>query len=259
MSTLTISARLPVFPWDRLEPYKATAAAHPDGLVDLSVGTPVDPVPDVVRQALAAASDSPGYPLTYGTAALREAAAHYLRTWHGVAGADPAHVLPLIGSKELVGWLPTLLDLREGDQVGYPELAYPTYEIGARIARAEPVAYADPVADLDPDRTRLLWLNSPANPTGRVLAAGELRRIVDWARRARHPRRVRRVLHRTRLGGHRAGLRAAPGRLRRQPRRASSPSTRCPSGPTSRATAAPSWPATRPSSPSSSPCASTRA
>lgn len=183
MSTLTISARLPVFPWDRLEPYKATAAAHPDGLVDLSVGTPVDPVPDVVRQALAAASDSPGYPLTYGTAALREAAAHYLRTWHGVAGADPAHVLPLIGSKELVGWLPTLLDLREGDQVGYPQLAYPTYEIGARIARAEPVAYADPVADLDPDRTRLLWLNSPANPTGRVLAADELRRIVDWARR----------------------------------------------------------------------------
>jgi succinyldiaminopimelate transaminase len=182
VSTVSISARLPVFPWDRLEPYKDTAAAHPDGIVDLSVGTPVDPVPEVVRAALSAAADSPGYPLTYGTKALREAAADYLRRWHGVTGADPAHVLPLIGSKELVGWLPILLDLREGDQVGFPDLAYPTYEVGARIARAEPVAYADPVADLDPARTKLLWLNSPSNPTGRVLPAAELRRIVGWAR-----------------------------------------------------------------------------
>jgi succinyldiaminopimelate transaminase len=142
----------------------------------------VDPVPEVIRQALTAAADSPGYPLTYGTAALRDAAAGYLRTWHGVAGADPRHVLPLIGSKELVGWLPTLLDLREGDQVGYPQLAYPTYEIGALMARAEPVTYDDPVAELDPARVKLLWLNSPSNPTGRVLGAAELRRIVGWAR-----------------------------------------------------------------------------
>jgi succinyldiaminopimelate transaminase len=179
---VSVSARLPVFPWDRLEPYKAAAAAHPDGIVDLSVGTPVDPVPDVVRRALADAWNSPGYPQTYGTPALREAAATYLRTWHGVSGADPAHVLPLIGSKELVGLLPTLLDLREGDRVGYPALAYPTYEIGTLLARAEPVVYEDPVADLDPDRLRLLWLNSPSNPTGKVLGAADLRRIVAWAR-----------------------------------------------------------------------------
>jgi succinyldiaminopimelate transaminase len=179
---VSISARLPVFPWDRLEPYKAAAGAHPGGVVDLSVGTPVDPVPQVIRQALAAASDSPGYPLTYGTAALREAAAGYLRQWHGVTGADPAHVLPLIGSKELVAWLPTLLGLGSGDGIGYPQLAYPTYEIGTLIAGARPVTYDDPVADLDPAITRLLWLNTPANPTGRVLDLGELRRIVAWAR-----------------------------------------------------------------------------
>jgi succinyldiaminopimelate transaminase len=179
---VSISARLPVFPWDRLEPYKAAAAAHPDGIVDLSMGTPVDPVPDVIRQALAAASDSPGYPLTYGTAALRESVARYLRDRHGIAGAEPAAVLPLIGSKELVGWLPTLLDLRPGDQVGYPQLAYPTYEIGTLIARAEPVTYDDPVAELDSARVKLLWLNSPSNPTGRVLSVAELRRIVGWAR-----------------------------------------------------------------------------
>lgn len=179
---MSVSARLPVFPWDRLEPYKATAVAHPDGVVDLSVGTPVDPVPEVIRQALAAAADSPGYPLTYGTGALREAAAGYLREWHGVSGADPAHILPLIGSKELVGLLPTLLGLEAGDQVGYPQLAYPTYEIGALVARAEPVTYDDPVTGLDPARLKLLWLNSPSNPTGRVLSAAELRRIVAWAR-----------------------------------------------------------------------------
>ncbi|MEV6011497.1 succinyldiaminopimelate transaminase [Streptomyces sp. NPDC051976] len=179
---MSISDRLPVFPWDRLEPYKAAAGAHPDGVVDLSVGTPVDPVPAVIQRALTAAADSPGYPLTYGTAALRDAVADYLRDRHGVSGADPAAVLPLIGSKELVGWLPTLLDLREGDQVGYPQLAYPTYEIGALLARAEPVTYDDPVADLDPARVKLLWLNTPSNPTGRVLSAAELRRIVVWAR-----------------------------------------------------------------------------
>jgi succinyldiaminopimelate transaminase len=177
-----ISARLPVFPWDRLEPYKTTAAAHPDGIVDLSVGTPVDPVPDAIQRALVDAANSPGYPLTYGTGALREAAAGYLREWHGVSGAEPAHVLPLIGSKELVGLLPMLLGLGAGDQVGYPQLAYPTYEIGALVANAEPVTYDDPVAELDPARVRLLWLNSPSNPTGRVLGAAELRRIVEWAR-----------------------------------------------------------------------------
>src|ERR1022692_3821026 len=80
----TLAARLPPFPWDALEPAKATAAAHPGGIVDLSVGTPVDPVPRVVRDALAAASDSPGYPAAAGTPALREAAAAWLARQHGV-------------------------------------------------------------------------------------------------------------------------------------------------------------------------------
>jgi len=71
----TLAARLPRYPWDALEPYKAKARAHPEGIVDLSVGTPVDPVPAVAREALAAASDAPGYPATAGTSALRQAAA----------------------------------------------------------------------------------------------------------------------------------------------------------------------------------------
>ncbi|WP_419997600.1 succinyldiaminopimelate transaminase [Streptomyces boninensis] len=176
-----VSARLPVFPWDRLEPYKTAAAAHPDGIVDLSVGTPVDPVPQLIRTALADASDSPGYPMAWGTPALREAIAGWLQGRLGVA-ADPDATLPTIGSKELVGWLPTLLGLEPGDQVAYPGLAYPTYEIGALMARAEAVPYTDPVTDLDPTRVKVLWLNTPSNPTGRTLSADELRRIVGWAR-----------------------------------------------------------------------------
>jgi succinyldiaminopimelate transaminase len=171
---------LPDFPWDRLEPYKAAALRHPDGIVDLSVGTPVDPTPRVVQEALAAAADAPGYPLTYGTPRLREAAAGWLRRRLGV-DADPAAVLPVIGTKELVAWLPTLLGAGPGDRVVFPELAYPTYDVGARIAGATPVA-TDGLLALGPQNPKLVWLNTPSNPTGKVLPAEHLRKVVSWAR-----------------------------------------------------------------------------
>ncbi|GAA1021963.1 aminotransferase [Acrocarpospora pleiomorpha] len=172
--------KLPDFPWDRLTPYKEVAQAHPDGIADLSIGTPVDSVPDVVRHALAAASDSPGYPQTHGTPALRAAAAGWLARQHGVT-VDPEAVLPVIGTKELVAWLPTLLDVRAGDRVIFPELAYPTYDVGARLAGAEPFA-TDGLVALGPERVPLVWVNSPSNPTGRVLPAGHLAKVVAWAR-----------------------------------------------------------------------------
>jgi succinyldiaminopimelate transaminase len=176
----TLAARLPAFPWDSLAPAAELARAHPGGIVDLSVGTPVDPVPDVVRAALRAADNSPGYPMTAGTAALREAAAGWLARRHGVH-VDPAAVLPVIGTKEFIAWLPTLLGCGPGDLVAHPELAYPTYDAGARLAGATPVG-ADDLAALDPAGVRLAWLNSPSNPTGEVLAAGPLRQAVGWAR-----------------------------------------------------------------------------
>ncbi|MEE1804364.1 succinyldiaminopimelate transaminase [Streptomyces sp. JV176] len=176
-----VSSRLPVFPWDKLEPYKATAAAHPDGIVDLSVGTPVDPVPALVQQALIDAANSPGYPTVWGTAELRDALTGWVERRLGAHGVGHANVLPVVGSKELVAWLPTQLGLGAGDRVAYPLLAYPTYEVGARLCGAEPVAYDDPT-ELDPAELKLLWLNSPSNPTGRVLSKDELTRIVAWAR-----------------------------------------------------------------------------
>ncbi len=176
----SLAARLPAFPWDSLAEAGRLARSHPDGIVDLSVGTPVDPVPGVIKAALAAAADSPGYPPTAGTAALGEAAAGWLARCHGVI-VDPRAVLPVIGTKEFIAWLPALLGCGPGDIVTYPALAYPTYDIGARLAGATPVA-TDSLVALGPDRVRLAWLNSPANPTGRVLPAEHLRKVVSWAR-----------------------------------------------------------------------------
>ena len=149
--------------------------------MDLSVGSPVDPTPAVVREALAAAADAPGYPLTAGTPAVRAAAAGYLARRHGVAELAADAVLPTIGSKELVALLPTLLGLGPGDQVVVPEIAYPTYDVGARLAGADPVR-SDGLAGLGPARAGLVWVNSPSNPTGRVLPPEHVRKVVDWAR-----------------------------------------------------------------------------
>jgi succinyldiaminopimelate transaminase len=179
-----VSARLPQFPWDRLVPYAAKADAHPGGRVDLSVGTPVDPTPEPVRRALAAAADSPGYPATYGTVRLRESAAGWLERTLGIREPDPAAVLPLIGSKEFVASLPALLGLGAGDRVLYPTPAYPTYEIGALLAGADPVPLPDEALS-EPgtwDGAGLVWLNSPGNPHGRVLPAEVLRAVVEQAR-----------------------------------------------------------------------------
>lgn len=172
---------LPDFPWDSLTPYGVKARAHPDGIVDLSVGTPVDPVPSSIRDALASVSDLPGYPATHGTPELRAAVVDALARRHGAVGLDPAAVLPTIGSKELVAWLPRLLGIGPGDTVVIPELAYPTYEVGALLAGAN-VVRADGMLQLGPARPAMVWLNSPANPSGRVLGVEHLRKVVDWAR-----------------------------------------------------------------------------
>ncbi|MGP7960486.1 succinyldiaminopimelate transaminase [Sanguibacter sp. A247] len=170
------------FPWDLLEPAKARAAAHPDGIVDLSVGTPVDPTPAVVRHALESASDAHGYPLTAGTPALRAAISGWFERRRGVKVAPDA-TLPTVGSKELVGLLPSMLGLGEGDTVVHPAVAYPTYDIGARLAGARSLATDDVAAWEGRDDVRLVWVNSPGNPHGRVARVEELREVVVAARR----------------------------------------------------------------------------
>jgi succinyldiaminopimelate transaminase len=170
-----VRGQLPDFPWDALAPYGDTARSHKQGIIDLSQGTPVDPTPEFIQQAFRGASNSPSYPVTAGTPELRAAIAQWAVERLGATGEFD--VLPVIGSKELVAWLPTIL---ESKKVLLPEIAYPTYHVGAVIAGAQSIPVAIdakswPTADL-------AWLNSPSNPTGRVHSEAEIKACIDWSR-----------------------------------------------------------------------------
>jgi succinyldiaminopimelate transaminase len=185
----------PPYPHDRLAGHKARAEAVPGGIVDASVGTPVDPLPEVARAALveaAAAASATGYPPTIGSTAYRAAAAGWIGRRFGCA-LDASAVVACIGTKELVASLPRALSLRDPsrDVVLYPGVAYPTYEMGAVLAGLRPVPV--PVGDdwrldlggVDPDDARralVLWLNDPSNPTGVSATPDEMRAAVAWAR-----------------------------------------------------------------------------
>jgi len=172
---------LPDFPWDTIGAEADLARSHPDGICDLSVGTPVDPVPELGRRALAAAADSPGYPTVWGTPELRAAIIGYLQARWAAVGLSERHVSPVIGTKELVAWLPTLCGVHPGDTIVIPEVAYPTYAVGAVMAgaRVVPAASPDQVADETPV---LVWINSPSNPTGRVEGVDQIRAWIGYAR-----------------------------------------------------------------------------
>ena len=178
------------YDWSRIAPYKTKAAQVPGGIVDLSVGSPVDPVPQSVREALAAASDAKnahGYPVTAGSGDLRDAIFEWFRAVRGVnLQSINADVVPTVGSKEAVALMASLLHLGEGDVVVQPKVSYPTYEIGTQLAGAS-VLKVDDVSDVDSwchvPGVKAVWANSPCNPTGGVLSGGWLSDIVAAARR----------------------------------------------------------------------------
>lgn len=180
----TFGLDLPDYPWEAMAPYAAKAAQHPGGAVNLSIGTPVDPTPALIQDALRAAADAPGYPTVHGTPALREAIAGWFERRRGVAGLDPRNIMPTVGSKELVAWLPLLLGLKPGDVVVRPKVAYPTYDIGATLAGVTSVATdnLDELDDATRARVRLIWVNSPGNPTGSVRGVESLKALVQQAR-----------------------------------------------------------------------------
>lgn len=175
---------LPDYPWEAMAPYLAKASEHPGGAVNLSIGTPVDPTPALIQEALKAAANAPGYPTVHGTVPLREAIAAWFERRRGVPGLDPKNIMPTVGSKELVAWLPLLLGLKPGDVVVRPKVAYPTYDIGATFAGVTSVA-TDNLDELDEatrSRVRLIWVNSPGNPTGSVRDIESLKALVAQAR-----------------------------------------------------------------------------
>ena len=176
-----MSLTFPDFPWDSLDSHRDRASEHPGGLIDLSVGSPIDPTPAVATEALANAAQAPSYPLTAGTAELRAAMAVWWERRRNTGALSAREVMPSIGSKEMVGLLPTLLGISSTDVVVIPEIAYPTYAIGAHVAGAQVVASDDPTQW--PEGTKLIWLNSPGNPTGQVLDVAYLREALRVARK----------------------------------------------------------------------------
>lgn len=168
---------LPDFPWDQLAPYVEQARAHAGGAVDLSVGTPVDPTPEAVRQALSDHSNSPGYPTTAGIPELASTVKGWMQRVLN-APADTAF-MPTIGSKEIVASLPNLLGVGQGDIVAIPEIAYPTYAVGAIATGASVVATDSP--EVHTQKPSIVWINSPSNPTGAVLSPQRLTELVHWA------------------------------------------------------------------------------
>jgi succinyldiaminopimelate transaminase len=172
--------RLPEYPWEQLKPYAAKAAKHAGGAVDLSVGSPVDPTPSIIQDALNASSNAPGYPSTGGSIEFKNAVVEWFARRRGVLGLTADQVMPTIGSKELISWLPLMMGLGPGDVVVQPKVAYTAYIVGAALCGAEIVSEDDPAKW--PSNAKLIWINSPGNPDGRVLDVAEMKAAVDRAR-----------------------------------------------------------------------------
>jgi succinyldiaminopimelate transaminase len=179
----------PIYPFDKLAPFEAKANELDGGVVDLSVGAPVDPPLPAVLEALASSGLERGYPASIGIGPLREAAGEWMRRRLGV-DVPAAQIAACIGTKELVAGLPHWLHLRDPsrDTVLYPAVSYPTYEMGALLAglRAVRVPVDDQfrldVSQIDPadaERALVLWSNSPGNPAGNI---DDLETIVAWGR-----------------------------------------------------------------------------
>jgi succinyldiaminopimelate transaminase len=179
----------PPYPYDRLDRLVPVANLHAGGVVDLSIGTPIDPPPPAVVAALSASGSERGYPPSIGSVAFREAAVRWIARRFGVA-LDADLVGACVGTKEFVGTLPQWLKLRSPDRdtVLYPAVSYPTYSMGATLAGCRPVAVPmtpdgrlrlDAVDPADAERALVLWVNSPGNPTGGV---DDLGAVARWGR-----------------------------------------------------------------------------
>ncbi len=179
----------PPYPYDRLDRLRPLSEAHPGGTVDLSIGTPFDPPPQRVIDALATSGSERSYPASIGSLVFREAAQRWMMRRFDV-DVPAAQIGATIGSKEFVATLPQWMKLRtpSRDTVLYPAIAYPTYEMGAILAgcRAVPIrARPDGTLDLesidpaDAERALLLWVNSPSNPTGKL---DDLAGAAAWGR-----------------------------------------------------------------------------
>jgi len=180
----------PPYPYDRLDAYQKMASQFDGGIVDLSIGTPCDPPPQAVIDALAGSGSERGYPASIGSENLRRSIARWMGRRFSI-DVPISRIAACIGTKEFVATTPQYMKLRRPgrDTVIYPAVAYPTYEMGATLAglRALPVpmnaeGHMD-FASLSEDdiaRALMVWVNSPSNPTGGL---DDLKYAANWGRK----------------------------------------------------------------------------
>lgn len=163
---------------------------------DFGVGDPIEPTPPFIREALRrAVPEVSQYPSVAGTRALREAAAAWVKRRFGVMLDPDSQILPTAGSKEAIFHLALVLvdPAERRRRVVYPTPGYPIYESGALFAGGAPhpvplsarTDFAFDLADVPPavlDETRLLWVNYPHNPTGKVVGRAYYERLVEGCR-----------------------------------------------------------------------------
>ncbi|GMQ85909.1 MAG: succinyldiaminopimelate transaminase [Acidimicrobiia bacterium] len=162
-------------------------------VVDFSIGDPREPTPPFIIRALEdAIPEISQYPTAGGLAPFRSAVADYVDRRFGV-GVDPdSQVLPTSGAKEAIFSTPlAFIDGTAADVVVYPTPGYPIYERGARFAGADVlpvrltgdfVLRADSISNEAWSRARMVWTNSPHNPTGAVSSLSDLADLYERAR-----------------------------------------------------------------------------
>ncbi|HCK74188.1 MAG: aminotransferase class I/II-fold pyridoxal phosphate-dependent enzyme [Acidimicrobiales bacterium] len=181
----------PPYPYDRLDELKASGERHPGGLVDCSIGTPIDPPPASVVAALSTSETERSYPPSIGTEAFREQVAAWSHTRFGVRIDPGSEVAAAVGTKEFVAGLPHWMKLRNPsrDTVLYPAVSYPSYEMGATLAGCRAVAVPvnedwsiqlESISEEDAKRALLMWVNTPGNPAGGL---DDLEAVAEWGRR----------------------------------------------------------------------------
>jgi len=188
--------KLPPYLFSAIDAAKEKARARGVEVVDLGVGDPDLPTPRSLVEVMAEAitnSENHCYPSQRGQGKLKQAIAAWLQKRHGVTVDPISQVLVLIGSKEGLGHLP-LICVEEGDNTLVPDLGYPVYGQATLLAGGQPRTFSltadrnflpdlEEVDALCDDRTRMIFLNYPNNPTGAVAGEDFWKQMVELARR----------------------------------------------------------------------------
>ena len=179
----------PPYPYDRLDAFKAVAAKHQGGVIDLSVGDPCDPPSAAVIAALSTSNLERGYPPSIGIEPLRAAARNWMQRSFDI-DIPLSQIAAAVGSKEFVVTTPQWMKLRtpSRDTVLFPAVSYPSYAMGATLSGCRPVAVPmtasggidiSKISADDAMRALMIWMNSPSNPTG---ALDDMEAVVKWGR-----------------------------------------------------------------------------